>query len=362
MNIHLTIETNMDARERAQARLIFNRVLNAMVGPFLPGGNGVVHTITDGEAGGATRSMTMDDLTAFIRFLDRTLNSPIENYGKDIEKVVQTFWYVCDSLLTRDFLLTKICREAILNCIGACNNLAVKGSPDFVPSSQVRLSGMFGFMYSNILTNMTKDGINIPEKETRRFEAYMWCLGMGMSNVGNDTATSLCDLSNHLEYWTLTVLDKVKVPTYPLPQIVKLMLSHGASLSCTDKHETLLDKFRYRFCTRLYDFPRISDEERGHAEECARLLHGCGVKSNLPFGKILEDIQTRDHTSSLSSIYFPDPPSPTSPLSEYSSGDTEFEEEEGEEDDSDNGEEYNEREGEDMEDNYSGNEGDEDSQ
>ena len=321
----------MDAREREQARVIFNRVLNAMVGPFLPGGDGVVHTITDGDTGGVTRSMTLDDLTAFIRFLDRTLNSPIKTYGKDIEQILQTFWYVCDSLLTMDLLHTEICREAILNCIGACNNLAVVGTPDFVPSSQVRLSGMFGVLYSNIFTNMI---INIPEKERSRFEAYMWCLGLGMSNVGNDSGTSLCDLSNHLEYWTMTILGKVKVPTYPLPGIVKLMLSHGASPHCTDKYETLLDKFRYRFCKRLYDLPRISDEEREHAEECVRLLHECGVESNLPFGKILEDIQTRDHTSSFSSIYFPSAPSPSSPLSEYSSGNIEEDEEdeEGDED------------------------------
>ncbi len=266
MKIDLKIDTDMDARERTQARLIFNRVLKAMFSPFLPGGNEVVHTIADDDTGDVTRSMTVDDLTAFIRFIDCTLDSPIQNYGKDMEKVLQTFWYMSVSLLTRDLLHTDLSREAIQNCIGACNNLAVVGSPDFIPSSQVRLSGMFGVLYSNILTNMTKDGINIPEKERSRFEAYMWYLGIEMPNVGNDNIISLCDLSNHLEFWTITILDKVRVPTYPLPEILKLMLSHGASPCCTDIYENFLDKFRYRFCKRLYNLPRISDVEQEHAE------------------------------------------------------------------------------------------------
>ncbi len=61
----------MDEREKAKSTLIFNRVLGAIVGPFLVDGNRGEMTRND------MKDMSMEDLTAFILFL-KTIQKKIQ--------------------------------------------------------------------------------------------------------------------------------------------------------------------------------------------------------------------------------------------------------------------------------------------
>ncbi len=145
-----------------------------------------------------------------------------------------TFWYMCDAVISTDQLHYSVCREAILDAIGECNNLAVAGNSEIKSSFQIQLSAMFGALYSSILIDMTKECMTLPDDETNHFKAYMWYLGSGISNVGSNSQMSLTNINHQLGYWTLNILGKLNVNICPTAKVLKLLLTFGASLVSKD--------------------------------------------------------------------------------------------------------------------------------
>ena len=206
---------------------ILSHVLNAMGAPFIGDCKHRRHIfkVLDDKDNGISR----EDMRALSNFVNHLAQVPKQTSKSDYTKLLKTFWYICNVVVSTEIKGEEFCRQSILNALSLCNNLAIMARFDNGEIGTFAvLGGLFGKLYSDITHHCQSIGCEIPSSEMAQFTSTMECISRDNLSYCIKQCTKPT-LHHQLKWLKWNILDKVQVHIQPNSEIIALFLEYGAN-------------------------------------------------------------------------------------------------------------------------------------